>query len=59
MDKAQKWRSTKNFSRFIRNPLGFAIWRYHYAVKQGTHIPYNLINIVSGISSSLHVYSDQ
>jgi len=38
-DPAQKWRTLKNLSRVYRNPIGFFVWRYLYAGKQGSAIP--------------------
>ncbi len=41
-DPAQRWRYFKNLSRVYRNPIGFFVWRYLYAYKQGSAIPYAL-----------------
>jgi hypothetical protein len=34
-DPAQKWRTLKNITRFLKNPMGYTIWRYAYAKKLG------------------------
>jgi hypothetical protein len=52
MDKAQKWRGVKNLTRFLRNPLGFALWRYQYAIKLGQNVPYSFFNIEFFMDSS-------
>jgi hypothetical protein len=33
-DYGYKWRTFKNIARFVKNPTGFAFWRYLYRKKQ-------------------------
>jgi hypothetical protein len=34
-DPAQRWRTLKNITRFLKNPIGYTFWRYYYAKNIG------------------------